>query len=106
MPAQRKVSGAIFDAIAKVPMAPDFTVPLFCNAVIKAVATCEEQDCADGFARLFTTSEIGSISRARKDSVLEAEGLMTRVREVTEKVDRDCIVDLGDFECKIAHFAC
>ena len=58
MPAGRKVSGDIIDRVGKIPMTPDFCIPHFCNALIKALATCEERDCSDGFAKLIGHSDI------------------------------------------------
>ena len=58
MPAGRKVSGDIIDRVGEIPMTPDFCIPHFCNALITALATCEEKDCTDGFAGLIGPSDI------------------------------------------------
>ena len=101
MPAGRKVSGHFIDQVGKIPMTPDFSIPHFANAVIKTCATCDESECMDGFAKFIVQSNVQQLSKKYKAKAFEAEGILVRAKEVIRNVERDCAVEVGDFECNV-----
>ena len=101
MPAGRQVSGNIMEALSKVPIQSEFSIPHFVNGMVKAHATCAEEFCSDGFAKFISGSDIQSVSKKLKGAAVEAEGIMVKARQLLASVERDCVVDLGDFDVRL-----
>ena len=94
MPAGRKVSGNTFNQINKMPMNPTFSVPYVAHAVIKANATCSEEECEDGVGKKVSQQDIRNLYASKKDACMSAEGVMQRAASIVRmQYRRDCTVE-------------
>ena len=106
-PANQCIGISTFEAIVNLKLATNSYCPNVITAVLETQANCHKSCVHSGICQFITNSEIGTLSGAAKQSMMDAEKIMHVVWKIAKVVNAEIpkntfLLIMGDFDTAVA----
>ena len=98
-----RVPGALFKALASMPLKPSELVPNFAHAVIKTCAAAKTK-VIDGSCNFISPSDVTSNWKVKKQAMLDADSIMVEMGEMHNKVKVSNMKEFNKALCLLVRF--